>query len=224
MRPMIAHIVLSAICRPSLSGVALADRRDQVDVLLHVGVRLVPLEGPRRRPGDLRRAAELIATPLLPTIRSSTRSWQPLVWRHMLLTRTPFGILELDREVVVDVAVLPAPTRTWRPPMPMTFFGIVPDRPVRHVDVVNVLFDDVIAGEPGEVEPVAALPLHLRHLRRALLHPEVALVPVAPARRRSRQSARPGSASSSPGSGAGAGAECRRRRRASSAWRAPTRR
>ncbi|MCK7518839.1 MAG: hypothetical protein MZV64_14475 [Ignavibacteriales bacterium] len=42
-----------------------------------------------------------------------------------------------------------------------------------------MLFDDVVAGRPGEVEPVAALPLHLAHLGRLLDDPQVALVPVA---------------------------------------------
>jgi len=37
----------------------------------------------------------------------------------------------------------------------------------------------LVAREPGEVEPVAALPLHLRHARGTLLDPEVAHVPVA---------------------------------------------
>ena len=56
-----------------------------------------------------------------------------------------------------------------------------PDRvrahdPVRDVDVVHVLLDDVVAGEPGEVQPVAELPLHVATMA-ASAAPEAALVP-----------------------------------------------
>jgi hypothetical protein len=54
-----------------------------------------------------------------------------------------------------------------------------PDRPVHDVDVVDVLLHDVITRQPGEVEPVAALPLHVGHVGLALPDPQVALVPVA---------------------------------------------
>jgi hypothetical protein len=50
-------------------------------------------------------------------------------------------------------------------------------RPVDDVDVVHVLFDDVIAGEPGEVEPVAQLPLDVAPLGLTILLPEKSLVP-----------------------------------------------
>lgn len=33
--------------------------------------------------------------------------------------------------------------------------------PEADVDVVDVLFDDVVTGEPGEVEPVFELPFHV---------------------------------------------------------------
>ena len=51
------------------------------------------------------------------------------------------------------------------------------EHPVRDVDVVDVLLDDVIAGEPGEVEPVADLPLRVGPLGLARARPEAALVP-----------------------------------------------
>ena len=121
----------------------------------------------------------LHATPFVPTIRSSTRSAAALGLaahaRHAHAvrdTRTP-------RRSGRRCCRTAAPRRTWRPPMPMTFFGQRAHRPVDDVDVVDVLLDDVVAREPGEVEPVAALPLHLAHAGRALLHPQVALVPVA---------------------------------------------
>src|SRR5438105_1633299 len=40
------------------------------------------------------------------------------------------------------------------------------------VEVVDVLLDDVVAGEPGEVVPVAHLPFHVGHFRLALDTPE----------------------------------------------------
>ena len=33
--------------------------------------------------------------------------------------------------------------------------------PVDHVEIVDVLFADVVAGQPGEVEPVSQLPFHV---------------------------------------------------------------
>ena len=53
------------------------------------------------------------------------------------------------------------------------------DRPVDDVDVVDVLLDDVVARQPGEVQPVADLPLERRTIRgcRSWFH-RLALVPV----------------------------------------------
>ena len=56
--------------------------------------------------------------------------------------------------------------------------GRTAHRPVDHVEVVHVLLDDVIAGEPGVVEPVAELVLHVAPPGLAGLVPEAALVPV----------------------------------------------
>ena len=61
----------------------------------------------------------------------------------------------------------------------MTLTGSDAEGPVHDVDVVDVLFDDVVAREPGEIQPVPALPFHLGHGRRLLDDPEVALVPIA---------------------------------------------
>ena len=51
------------------------------------------------------------------------------------------------------------------------------EHPVGDVDVVHVLFDDVIAGEPGEVQPVANLPFSVRPRRLTRVVPETTLVP-----------------------------------------------
>ena len=52
------------------------------------------------------------------------------------------------------------------------------DDPVRDVEIVHVLLDDVVTREPGEVEPVAQLPLGVTPLRLAGEVPERPLVPV----------------------------------------------
>src|SRR6266478_1212346 len=54
----------------------------------------------------------------------------------------------------------------------------VTERPVDNVEVVDVLLDDVVAGEPGKVEPVADLPFDIGHVATFAM-PEAALVPVA---------------------------------------------
>src|SRR5215471_20870698 len=51
--------------------------------------------------------------------------------------------------------------------------------PVDHVNIVYMLFYDVIAGEPGEVEPVAHLPFQIAPLWLSVLFPKAALIPVA---------------------------------------------
>ena len=65
-------------------------------------------------------------------------------------------ILVIDREVVVDMTVLTASTGLT-PTHSYGARGVTLLRPVDDVYVVNMLLCDVIAGEPGEVEPVAHL-------------------------------------------------------------------
>ena len=60
--------------------------------------------------------------------------------------------------------------------------GMIADGPVGHVEVVDVLFDDVVAGEPGEVEPVTDLPFGVGHAVGPGFVPESPLVPVDPSR------------------------------------------
>ena len=52
--------------------------------------------------------------------------------------------------------------------------------PVYDVEVVDVLLEVVVAGEPGEVVPVAKLPLHVRKLGLPVDDANLAAVPVAP--------------------------------------------
>ena len=71
------------------------------------------------------------------------------------------------------------PVRTWRPPMPTARTGIlVLHHPGADVEEVDVLLDVEVAGEPGEVVPVAHLPVHVGPVGLALLDPDAAAVVV----------------------------------------------
>ncbi len=125
MRPMMAHIVLSATCRPSLRGVPF--RIDAIRSMCSwtYGLTSSASNVHGTAPVILVALDVLHATPLVPTIRSSTRSLHPFVCRHMLITRTPFGY---SNSTAKWSKMLPncGATRTCRPPMPITFFGIAP--------------------------------------------------------------------------------------------------
>ena len=91
------------------------------------------------------------------------------------------GVFVLHREVVVDVTELrPGPR------LPAAHAHAL-DRvrlqgPVDHVQVVDVLLANVVARQPAEIQPVADLPFHVGHLRRAVGVPQRPLVPVAAGR------------------------------------------
>ena len=77
------------------------------------------------------------------------------------------GILELDRVMIEDFAVVLALAHL------AAAHAVGPDRvaalePVDDVQVVDVLLDDVVAAEPGEVVPVAHLVLHFAQLAAVL--------------------------------------------------------
>src|ERR1051326_6901132 len=153
-RPMIAVSVLSATCRPSLSGrpARMLAIRSACSCTygLVLGVCGSQLQGVA--PSMTAWPSEV---PRVPTNRSPTRAAVPSCWRHMLLRRAP----------------------PWPPADTDGLDGMRAERPVRHVDVVDVLLDDVVAREPGEVEPVPDLPLDVRPGGLARPHPQAALVP-----------------------------------------------
>ena len=71
------------------------------------------------------------------------------------------GILVNDFEVVKNVAIL---FRCPGLPTPMSDGferGLIFHRPSQFIDCVNGLLDDVVAGKPGEIEPIADLPFHV---------------------------------------------------------------
>ena len=88
-------------------------------------------------------------------------------------------ILVLDGEVVVDVAVAVAAAHLPAAEAGHGADGMRAEDPVHDVQVVDVLLDDVVAGEPGEVVPVAELPLHVAPARLAVDDPDLPAVPVA---------------------------------------------
>src|SRR5438874_13524568 len=138
---MIAVSVLSATWRPSLSGrpVRMLAIRSACSCTygLIFGTCGSQLHGAAPSmtawPSDV---------PRVPTNRSPTRDVVPSCWRHMLLRRAPL-VFELHREMVEDV-----PVRGVGAPLPAAhrdgFDGMRAERPVRHVDVVDVLLDDVV--------------------------------------------------------------------------------
>ena len=160
MRPMMAVSVLSATWRPSLSGLPRADGGDQVGVLLHVRVvsspsnfhGFSPVISPRLE-RDALGADDALLDAVGAALGLAAHAGRADAVRGTRTRRRSGRRCCRTRGAV----------RTCRPPMPTTFFGMAPDRPVDHVEVVHVLLDDVVAGEPGEVEPVAALPLHVGH-------------------------------------------------------------
>src|SRR4030095_14980841 len=52
--------------------------------------------------------------------------------------------------------------------------------PVDHVQVVNVLFDDVVAPRPSEIIPIQELPLHVAPFGLAFNYPDYAAIPIRP--------------------------------------------
>ena len=58
------------------------------------------------------------------------------------------------------------------------FDGVRAKSPIRDVEVVHMLFDDVVAAEPGEVIPVAHLPLHVAPAGLLWMNPDGPLIPV----------------------------------------------
>src|SRR5262249_61205302 len=58
--------------------------------------------------------------------------------------------------------------------------GMITKRPHHRVEIVDELFDDVITGQPGVVEPIAKLELEVAPVRLPLPAPQARRVVVAP--------------------------------------------
>ena len=75
-------------------------------------------------------------------------------------TILPTGIFVNHGKVIVDVSIHRSAALAGR--RTQTLHGrFVVHGPSPFIQTVNVLLDDVIAGEPGEIQPVAKLPFHV---------------------------------------------------------------
>src|SRR5579883_91192 len=88
----------------------------------------------------------------------------------------PVRIFVIHREKVVNVAVIRVRPSTEAHADAAN--GMSFQRPVDYVQIVDVLFDDVIAAQPGEVVPVPHLPNEIRPFGFTRYLPEYVLVPV----------------------------------------------
>ena len=93
--------------------------------------------------------------------------------------RDAVRVFVLDGEVVEDVAVALAAAGLPAAEAGDGFHRVRADDPIHDVEIVDVLLDDVVAGEPGEVVPVSELPLHVAPAGLAIDDPDLAAVPVA---------------------------------------------
>ena len=75
------------------------------------------------------------------------------------------GVFEDDGVMIVDVAELLAGAHLPAADADGTHRRLVVHHPGALVEAVDVLLDDVIAREPGEIEPIAELKLHVAPAR-----------------------------------------------------------
>ena len=92
--------------------------------------------------------------------------YMPAIAEHL----DSVGVGELDRVVVEYFANILADA-DLPAARPLGLDGMRLGDPIAHVDVVNVLLDDVIAAQPVEIVPVADLILHFRLARLAFADP-----------------------------------------------------
>src|SRR5262249_43633678 len=86
-------------------------------------------------------------------------------------------VLVFHSEVVKDIAMFRGFAH-FASAHTKSLYGRTAHDPVDDVEIVDVLLDNVIAGQPIEVEPVAHHPLHIGPVGLALLDPELFLAPV----------------------------------------------
>ena len=107
--------------------------------------------------------------------------------RHIIVAKVSSGYRRRSR-VVVDV-----PELRRGPHLPAASAGRLTgarSTPSSSRRCCGVLFDDVVAGEPGEVQPVAHLVLQIAQARLAVALPQLALIVVAARRGDARRSPR----------------------------------
>src|SRR5688572_16278907 len=85
---------------------------------------------------------------------------------HAVLVH-PVGKLEVYAEKIILVARYAAKTASH----PNGFYRMAFGEPVNYIKIMHVLLDDVVAGEPGPVDPISDHPFHVRPFWIALLVP-----------------------------------------------------
>src|SRR5690606_16047547 len=137
-----------------------ADALNQVCMLIHVGLTLFVLLVVLPGVGSFNNTVGIAGT--LCTYQTFANAAETTVFP--LATHAGYagtiGVLELDAEVIENIAVLGSVTHLatagsyallWR----------ATHSPVNHVNIVYVLLHNVIAGCPIEIQPVAHLPFHV---------------------------------------------------------------
>jgi hypothetical protein len=86
-------------------------------------------------------------------------------------------VFKLHREVVKDMAV-DFPNPGLAAPQRGRFHWMPANNPVHDVEIVNVLLDNMVSPQPGEIIPIAELPLHIGPVRLPFDHPNLPTIPV----------------------------------------------
>src|SRR5690606_4737575 len=89
----------------------------------------------------------------------------------------PGWIGVFHKMVVVDLPVVQS-SANGPAPHSLGGYGILPDEPVGHVDIVDMLFQDMVPTDPIEIIPIAHLVFQFTLLRGARPHPYPVTVPV----------------------------------------------
>src|SRR5690606_41862228 len=86
-------------------------------------------------------------------------------------------VRQFDSEVIINLAVLFADT-VCPTSRALNRNGIFSFYPVCYINIMNVLFDNVIAAQPVKIIPISHLILHLGLFRLAGADPNAAAVPI----------------------------------------------
>ena len=156
-----------------------ANAADQVGVLLLVGIRVLAAKTPVLPAFD---QDDIVA--IAGTLGADHRFLDlaiaiihlPALAEH---PDTVF-ILVLDRKMVVNMAVIliGAGLATAQA---VSADRVTLEHPVDDVEIVDVLFDNMVSGKPGKIIPIAELPFHVRPAGLTFDHPDDAAIPISAA-------------------------------------------
>ena len=173
MRPSTAVKLLVAPYQPSLWGTLLRIASNEVEMFLFVGIAELQFRTPSAAAAAALGALDLLAAVATPGIGNLAALAIHL--RSVLVGKLDEMIIEDLPHALLRIAVLVAlDTRAHA----VGFDGMIALDPVGHVQIMDVLLADIVAGEPAEVIPVIDLVLHLGLLGIAVAKPDAATVPV----------------------------------------------